>query len=84
MWPERGPQLVQIDGCIPRLEPNVLAIGVQPSRARIVEQGAELGQTPAEGRARIVRPIPEQRAEALAQRRTPRRAQVTEERPRLL
>ncbi len=77
----RGAQAREIDRGTDELD--AIAIRDQP-RLVVVDERAQLRQTPAQRRARIIGTVPQQRAQPLAQLRLAGRRQIREQRARLL
>ena len=65
-------------------EGNVLAVGIEALALLIVGDAAQLGQAPAQRAARIVRAVPQQIAQRLAQLRGAGRNQIAQQRTRAL
>lgn len=81
---QRGARLEQVDTGAARVEGHVLAVGDEPLALRVVDERPELGETPAQGGAGIVGPLPEQLAQPRAQLLARRDDEVAEEGSRLL
>jgi hypothetical protein len=73
-----------VDLRIARREAHGLSIRHDARPVRLVDQRAEPAQAPAQGAARVVRDVPEERAEALAAMRPAGQRQIGQECPRLL
>ena len=65
------------------IESDGLAVGYDPSYARLVHQPAQLAQAPAQCATRIVRQVPQQRTQALASVGPPGYRQIGQQGARL-
>src|SRR5690606_3219658 len=81
--PRRGPQHLQVEAAGREPHLHVGARGDEAGGALDVEHRAQLGEAPAQRRARVVRHVPEQITQLLAPVRPPGDREVAEQRPRL-
>ena len=71
-----------IDNGTERQKRHSLAIGDQPDRVRRIDNATQLGEAPSQGRARIVRAVPQQIAQRLARMRASGGNEIPEQRAR--
>ena len=71
-----------IDNGTERQQRHSLAIGDQPDRVRRIDNATQLGEAPSQGRARIVRAVPQQIAQRLARMRASGGNEIPEQRAR--
>ena len=80
----RRPNPFDIDIHVADVQGDALPVGAQTPQLTLVDERPQLAQAPAQLRAGIIRAIPKQRAQVLAQLGLSRRRQVGEQRARLL
>jgi ubiquinone/menaquinone biosynthesis C-methylase UbiE len=79
-----GPgDLDRIDGAVRKIDPDAVALRLDPAPGRLVDQAPDLAEAPAQLAARVVRHVPKQLAKLTAPDRARRERQPGEQPPHL-